>query len=89
MALSVCFTTLPPLVTVNNRDCASSLSLQHGIKKIHGFRWNESYKKDVFSSRIDTTRTLAQAIAASPNPPRSWVLITGVGRSNIRTALGS
>uniref|UniRef100_A0A8C4ZGE5 Short chain dehydrogenase/reductase family 39U, member 1 n=1 Tax=Gadus morhua TaxID=8049 RepID=A0A8C4ZGE5_GADMO len=40
--------------------------------------WNESYRKDVFSSRIDTTRTLAHAIAASPNPPRSWVLITGV-----------
>lgn len=40
--------------------------------------WNESYKKDLFSSRINTTKTLAQAIAASPNPPRSWVLVTGV-----------
>ncbi|XP_008333156.1 epimerase family protein SDR39U1 isoform X2 [Cynoglossus semilaevis] len=40
--------------------------------------WNESYKKDLFSSRIDTTRTLAQAIAASPNPPHSWVLVSGV-----------
>lgn len=40
--------------------------------------WNESYKKDLFSSRIDTTKTLAQAIAASPNPPGSWVLVTGV-----------
>ncbi|XP_036452144.1 epimerase family protein SDR39U1 [Colossoma macropomum] len=40
--------------------------------------WNDSYKKDLFSSRVDTTRTLAQAIAASSSPPQSWVLITGV-----------
>lgn len=40
--------------------------------------WNESYKKDLFSSRIDTTKALSQAIAASPTPPRSWVLVSGV-----------
>ncbi|KAF1384099.1 hypothetical protein PFLUV_G00138760 [Perca fluviatilis] len=40
--------------------------------------WNESYKKDLFSSRLDTTKSLAQAIAASPSPPHSWVLVTGV-----------
>ncbi|KAK2895981.1 epimerase family protein SDR39U1 [Channa argus] len=40
--------------------------------------WNESYKKDLFSSRIDTTKTLARAIAASPKPPHSWVLVSGV-----------
>ncbi|KAM4604776.1 epimerase family protein SDR39U1 [Polymixia lowei] len=40
--------------------------------------WNESYKKDLFSSRIDTTDALSRAIAASPSPPRSWVLVTGV-----------
>lgn len=40
--------------------------------------WNEAYKKDLFSSRIDTTRTLAQAIAASSNPPHAWVLVSGV-----------
>ncbi|XP_071347033.1 epimerase family protein SDR39U1 isoform X1 [Trachinotus anak] len=43
--------------------------------------WNESYKKDLFSSRIDTTKALAQAIAASPSPPHSWVLVSGVGES--------
>ncbi|KAJ8272575.1 hypothetical protein GJAV_G00090840 [Gymnothorax javanicus] len=40
--------------------------------------WNESYKKDLISSRIDTTRALVQAISAAPTPPRSWVLVTGV-----------
>uniref|UniRef100_A0A1A8G2H6 Short chain dehydrogenase/reductase family 39U, member 1 n=1 Tax=Nothobranchius korthausae TaxID=1143690 RepID=A0A1A8G2H6_9TELE len=40
--------------------------------------WNESYKKDLFSSRIDTTKALSQAIAASQSPPHSWVLVSGV-----------
>lgn len=44
-------------------------------------RWNEHYKKDLFSSRIDTTKALSQAIAASPSPPHSWVLVSGVGKS--------
>uniref|UniRef100_UPI003AADFC7C epimerase family protein SDR39U1 isoform X4 n=1 Tax=Centroberyx gerrardi TaxID=166262 RepID=UPI003AADFC7C len=51
------------------------ISRQPGPGKI---TWNESYKKDLFSSRIDTTKTLAQAIAASPSPPHSWVLVSGV-----------
>ncbi|XP_077413387.1 epimerase family protein SDR39U1 isoform X1 [Vanacampus margaritifer] len=40
--------------------------------------WNESYKKDLVSSRIDSTKALADAIAASPSPPHSWVLVSGV-----------
>ncbi|XP_056276587.1 epimerase family protein SDR39U1 [Pseudoliparis swirei] len=40
--------------------------------------WNESYKKDLFSSRIDTTKSMARAIAASSSPPHSWVLVSGV-----------
>ncbi|XP_061835032.1 epimerase family protein SDR39U1 isoform X1 [Nerophis lumbriciformis] len=40
--------------------------------------WGKSYKEDLFSSRIDTTKALAQAIAASPSPPQSWVLVSGV-----------
>lgn len=44
-----------------------------------GFRWNENYKNDLFSSRINTTKSLAKAISGSPSPPLSWVLITGVG----------
>lgn len=40
--------------------------------------WNEGYKKDLFSSRIDTTKALSQAIAASSSPPHSWVLVSGV-----------
>uniref|UniRef100_A0A673JDZ5 Epimerase family protein SDR39U1-like n=1 Tax=Sinocyclocheilus rhinocerous TaxID=307959 RepID=A0A673JDZ5_9TELE len=35
-------------------------------------------QNDLVSSRVNTTRILAQAIAASPTPPHSWVLVTGV-----------
>ncbi|KAK7945000.1 hypothetical protein WMY93_000728 [Mugilogobius chulae] len=40
--------------------------------------WNESYKKDLYSSRIDTTKALSSAIASSSSPPHSWVLVSGV-----------
>ncbi|CAI9565515.1 unnamed protein product, partial [Staurois parvus] len=42
-------------------------------------RWTEQFKKEVIASRIETTRTLSEAIAQSESPPRSWVLVTGVG----------
>ncbi|XP_077470594.1 epimerase family protein SDR39U1 [Stigmatopora argus] len=40
--------------------------------------WNESYKKDMYTSRIDSTKSLADAIATSSSPPHSWVLVSGV-----------
>ncbi|XP_037537827.1 epimerase family protein SDR39U1 [Nematolebias whitei] len=40
--------------------------------------WNESYKKDLFSSRVDTTKALSRVIAESSSPPHSWVLVSGL-----------
>ncbi|KAM5194506.1 epimerase family protein SDR39U1 [Mantella aurantiaca] len=42
-------------------------------------RWTEQFKQEIIASRIGTTRTLSEAIAKSESPPRSWVLVTGVG----------
>ncbi|NXP42344.1 D39U1 protein, partial [Leiothrix lutea] len=42
-------------------------------------RWGDAFCKEVISSRVETTKTLAKAIAAAEQPPRAWVLITGVG----------
>lgn len=59
-------------------SCDSAVNLA-GENVMNPLRWwNESYRKDLFSSRIDTTKALAQAIAASPKPPHSWVLVSGV-----------
>ncbi|KAM6314899.1 epimerase family protein SDR39U1 [Aegotheles albertisi] len=42
-------------------------------------RWSDAFCREVFNSRIETTKTLAKAIADSEQPPRAWVLVTGVG----------
>ncbi|XP_005729039.1 epimerase family protein SDR39U1 [Pundamilia nyererei] len=58
--------------------CEGAVNLA-GENLINPLRWwNESYKKDLFSSRVDTTKALSQAIAASSSPPHSWVLVSGV-----------
>ncbi|XP_074090871.1 epimerase family protein SDR39U1 [Macrotis lagotis] len=41
-------------------------------------RWNEAYQKDLLSSRLDTTRILATAIGQAKDPPKAWVLVTGI-----------
>ncbi|XP_009568538.2 epimerase family protein SDR39U1 isoform X1 [Cuculus canorus] len=42
-------------------------------------RWDDTFCREVFSSRIETTKTFAKAIAEAQQPPRAWVLVTGVG----------
>ncbi|XP_073924383.1 epimerase family protein SDR39U1 isoform X2 [Castor canadensis] len=42
-------------------------------------RWNETFQKEVLSSRLETTEMLAKAIAKAPQPPQAWILVTGVG----------
>lgn len=40
--------------------------------------WTESYKRTLMSSRVDSTRTIAHAVAASAEPP---VLLSGSGQN--------
>lgn len=40
--------------------------------------WNETFQKEVLSSRLETTQILARAINKAPQPPQAWVLVTGV-----------
>uniref|UniRef100_A0A8B9QUJ8 Epimerase family protein SDR39U1 n=1 Tax=Anas platyrhynchos TaxID=8839 RepID=A0A8B9QUJ8_ANAPL len=42
-------------------------------------RWGDAFCKEVISSRVETTRTLAKAIADADQPPNAWVVVTGVG----------
>ncbi|KAM6308937.1 LOW QUALITY PROTEIN: epimerase family protein SDR39U1-like [Aegotheles albertisi] len=50
-----------------------------GENVLYPFRWSDAFCREVINSRIETTKTLAKAIAHSEQPPRAWVLITGVG----------
>lgn len=40
-------------------------------------RWGDAFCKEVISSRVETTRTLAKAIADADQPPNAWVVVTG------------
>lgn len=42
-------------------------------------RWNETFQKEVLTSRLDTTHLLAKAITETAHPPQAWILVTGVG----------
>ncbi|KAK7114925.1 epimerase family protein SDR39U1-like [Littorina saxatilis] len=42
-------------------------------------RWNESFKQAVWSSRVDCTQSLANAICQATNPPKVLVSMSGVG----------
>ncbi|XP_065270341.1 epimerase family protein SDR39U1 isoform X1 [Emys orbicularis] len=42
-------------------------------------RWDDAFRRVVVASRVETTKTLAKAIAEAERPPRAWVLVTGVG----------
>ncbi|XP_032567000.1 epimerase family protein SDR39U1 isoform X1 [Chiroxiphia lanceolata] len=42
-------------------------------------RWGDAFCREVISSRVETTKTLAKAIVDAEQPPRAWVLVTGVG----------
>jgi uncharacterized protein (TIGR01777 family) len=41
--------------------------------------WTPGYKREILRSRIDATRTLAEAIAASPTPPETFLSGSAVG----------
>jgi len=44
-----------------------------------GRRWNESYKKEIYDSRILTTRKIAEAIQKAKHPPRLFLNASAVG----------
>ena len=42
-------------------------------------RWTDAFKDEVISSRVQTTATLAQAIAKAEEKPKVFVSMSGVG----------
>ncbi|XP_074023636.1 epimerase family protein SDR39U1-like isoform X1 [Numenius arquata] len=58
-------------------DAVVNLAGENVLNPFH--RWNDAFCREVISSRVETTKTLAKAIADAEQPLRAWVLITGVG----------
>jgi uncharacterized protein (TIGR01777 family) len=46
---------------------------------IVGRRWNADLKRSIVASRVDTTRTIAQAIQAAAPPPRVFISASAIG----------
>ncbi|WP_044406821.1 TIGR01777 family oxidoreductase [Thiomicrospira microaerophila] len=44
-----------------------------------GQRWNQAYKKQLYTSRIDTTALLAQALAQLDTPPQQVIAVSAIG----------
>ncbi|KAK6185229.1 hypothetical protein SNE40_007507 [Patella caerulea] len=60
------------------KDCSGVVSMA-GENILNPFkRWNEDFKSEVRSSRIDTTKALAQAIMEAENKPKVFVSMSGV-----------
>jgi uncharacterized protein len=56
-------------------DAVVNLAGQHILNL--GRRWNDSYRDEVLSSRIKTTKTLVNAINESPKPPEVFISTAG------------
>ncbi|WP_419770440.1 MAG: TIGR01777 family oxidoreductase [Candidatus Marinarcus sp.] len=61
-------------VTLSKTDIVINLA---GANIIH--RWTESYKKELYSSRIDTTKALVTAIKTISNKPKVFISTSAVG----------
>ncbi|XP_035679683.1 epimerase family protein SDR39U1-like isoform X1 [Branchiostoma floridae] len=60
-------------------ECYAVVGMQ-GSNILNIFRrWTDGFKKEVWDSRVETTKTLAQAISEASNPPKVWVSFSGVG----------
>lgn len=44
-----------------------------------GQRWNQSYKKQLYTSRIDTTALLARALQQLNSPPQQIIAVSAIG----------
>ena len=44
-----------------------------------GQRWNEDYKQELYTSRIDTTEHLAKVLASLDSPPKQVIAVSAIG----------
>ncbi len=48
-------------------------------RSIAAWRWTRAVKRDIWESRVETTRLLADALAGLKNPPRTLIAASAVG----------
>jgi len=68
----------PGSVPADALDWADAVISLNGVSLTH-LPWTKAYRKQIRDSRVEATTALAQAIAASHNPPTVWVSGSAVG----------
>ncbi|XP_032035198.1 epimerase family protein SDR39U1 isoform X1 [Hylobates moloch] len=75
---TVCFLRQDELAASGLPSCDAAVNLA-GENILNPLRrWNETFQKEVLGSRLETTQLLAKAITKALQPPKAWVLVTGV-----------
>ncbi len=69
----------PAAGTVDRAALEGLDALVHLAGENVGERWTDARKKAIVASRVDGTRTLAEAILALDAPPKVWVSASAVG----------
>ena len=57
--------------------CAAAIHLSGA--SVAGHRWTEAYTRELFSSRVDSTRALAGLLAGLRTPPRTLIVASAMG----------
>jgi uncharacterized protein (TIGR01777 family) len=58
-------------------DCAAAVHLAGA--NIAARRWTKTYRRELWTSRVDSTHTLATALASLRKPPRTLIVASAVG----------
>lgn len=77
------------IVTLGRTDLASLKKLKQKLEKVDilinlagapiSKKWSEEYKKILYSSRIDTTKTLFKAVSELENKPKGYFSASAIG----------
>ncbi len=70
--------SIPPVQNTGQLEgCAAAIHLSGA--NVAGRRWTHSYKQELLASRVDSTRALANLLAALRQPPKVMLVASAIG----------
>ncbi|MBS1802215.1 MAG: TIGR01777 family oxidoreductase [Acidobacteria bacterium] len=71
--------TADPAITDSSALEGTVAAIHLSGANVGAHRWTDSYKREMVSSRVDSTRRLASVLAGLRNPPRTFLVASAVG----------
>jgi hypothetical protein len=68
-----------PAISNSARLAGLDAAIHLGGANLAGHRWTAAWKREIRLSRVDSTRALATALAALPQPPHTLLVASAVG----------